>query len=159
MGGEAVLTTATASLYGSVVIQNPSGVSNSAQSFIADFDYRIFDGGGADGLSFNYGGDVSTTSAGNGESGEGSGLRVSFKTYTSPQILVYYNNTIIWQNTLGAYALRNASYRNVQLSVNEAGYLNLSIAGTQLISSLNLGSAGYTAQNKSGWVFSNFIGL
>lgn len=153
-GGELILTSAQNSLYGGFVISDTPGEDKNDVSI--SFDYRIWDGSGADGFSLSYGPDIAN-SQGSGETGEGSGLRVCFDTYdnstdrTNSQVYIYYNNTPVWQNSVGAFNLRNSSYRQVDIGINESGELTLSIGGTVIVSGLSL--SGYTTTNKSDWKF------
>lgn len=154
-GGYLQLTPATNSLTGGYVIQSTPGANFNA--FNVNFDYRIYDGTGADGFSLSYGPNI-LSNAGPGEEGESSGLILKFDTYdnvtgtgTGSQIRISYNNATIWQNALRAFELRNFNYREVNLYVDPTGNLSLSIGGTQIISNLSI--AGYTSADKSGWKF------
>jgi len=154
-GGELVLTTAVNSQTGGYVIQSTPGVN--INSFTASFDYRIFDGNGADGMSLSYGGDVGNGQGG-GENGEGNGLILKFDSYdnvsntTASQIRVFYGGVQIFSNTLNSFDLRNSAYRNVQLSTDGNGLLSLKIGTATIVSGLSL-PAGYLSSNKSNWKF------
>jgi hypothetical protein len=153
-GNELVLTPAIGSQSGGFVIQTTAG--SNMTPFTASFDYRIFDGDGADGLSMSYASDISN-SPGGGEEGEGSGIIVKFDTYdntggtTNSQIRINYGGTQIWANTLGAFNLRNTSYRAVVITVDGSGKLALSIGGTSIVTNLTL--PGYAAADKTNWKF------
>jgi len=153
-GGVLQLTPASGNQTGGFVIQSTPGVNLTAVD--VNFDYRIWDGSGADGFSMSYGSNIANN-AGTGEEGEGSGIIVKFDTYdnnagnTNSQIRVNYNGVQIWSNTLGSYDLRNSGYRNVHLYIDHSGNLSLSISGTQIISSLAI--TGYAAADKSAWKF------
>jgi len=153
-GGELVLTPASGSQQGGFVIQTTPG--SNVTEFTASFDYRIWDGSGADGLSLSYASNIANDQGG-GESGEGSGIILMLDTYdnsgtgTNSQIRINYGGSQIWANTLGAYDLRNASYRNVTLTVDNSGQLSLTIGGTSIVTGLSL--SGYLAEDKSDWKF------
>ncbi|WP_300977570.1 GEVED domain-containing protein, partial [Flavobacterium sp.] len=128
----------------------------SINAFTTKFKYRAFDGTGADGISLSYGASLGDN-PGPGEEGEGSGLRLCLDTYdndgsgTGSRVRIYYNNSFIFQNRIGSYELRNNLYREVVLSVSDAGFLTLTIGGTTIVSGLSL--PNYTAANKSNWNF------
>lgn len=154
-GGELVLTTTAGGYIGGFVIQNTPG--SNINAFTASFDYRIWDGTGADGMSLSYAPNIANTTGG-GEEGEGSGLILKFDTYdnisgqgSASQIRINYNNTLVWSNTLKNFDLRNSAYRSVNLSVNDNGYLSLSIGSTSIVTGLLL--PGYIAADKSAWKF------
>ena len=153
-GNELVLTPQTNSQSGGFVIQTTAG--SNITPFTASFDYRISDGSGADGMSLSYAAGI-TNDAGGGEEGEGSGIIVKFDTYdnaggtTNSQIRINYGGTQIWANTLGAFNLRNNSYRAVIITVDGGGKLSLSIGGTSIVSGLLL--PGYAAADKTNWKF------
>jgi hypothetical protein len=155
-GGELILTNNVGSSVGGFVVNTLPGTNTN--SFVANFDYRMFDGGGADGMSLSYGPDVNAATAGGGEAGEGTGVIVSFDSYynaggySSSQVFVFYNGVQIYANTVGSYNLRNAAYRNANINVNEAGQLSVSIAGAGVVSGVQL-PAAYLSANKSAWRF------
>ena len=154
-GGELVLTTAVNSQTGGYVIQSTPGTN--INSFTASFDYRMFGGNGADGVSLNYGSNIGNNQGG-GEEGEGTGLILKFDSYdntsntTASQIRIFYGGVQIFSNTLNSFDLRNSLYRNVLLSVDGNGLLSLKIAATTIVSGLSL-PAGYLSSNKSNWKF------
>jgi hypothetical protein len=154
-GGELVLTTAVNSQTGGYVIQSTPGAN--INSFTASFDYRMFGGNGADGMSLSYGGDVGNGQGG-GENGEGTGLIIKFDSYdnvsntTASQIRIFYGGVQIFSNPLNSFDLRNLSYRNVLLSVDGNGLLSLKIGTTIIVPELSL-PAGYLSSNKSNWKF------
>jgi hypothetical protein len=155
-GGELILTNNVGSSTGGFVVNTLPGTNTN--SFVANFDYRMFDGGGADGMSLSYGPDVNATTAGGGELGEGTGVIVSFDSYynvggySSSQVFVFYNGVQVYANTVGAYNLRNAAYRNANINVNESGQLSVSIAGVGVVSGVQL-PAAYLSANKAAWRF------
>lgn len=148
------LTPVAGSQLGGFVIQSTPGTNYAA--FNVNFDYRIWDGSGADGISLSYAPDISND-AGTGEEGEGTGIILKLDTYdnnvgaTGSQIRVSYNGTEIWTNSVGAFDLRSTNYRNVNLNVDGTGHLFLTIDGNLIINNLNI--SGYTAADKSSWKF------
>ncbi len=153
-GGVLQLTPAVGTQYGGFVIQSTPGENFNVLS--VSFDYRIWGGTGADGFSLSYGPDIAN-SAGTGEVGEGTGIIVEFDTYdnnegtTDSQIRVKYNGNQIFNNNVGDFNLRNANYRNVNIHVDQSGYLSLRIAGTQIVSNLLL--PNYVSTAKQNWKF------
>ncbi|MES2874641.1 MAG: GEVED domain-containing protein, partial [Bacteroidota bacterium] len=154
-GNELVLTSAVSSQYGGYVIQSTPG--SNINSFTTTFDYRMFDGIGADGMSLSYGSDIGNGQGG-GEEGEGTGLIIKFDSYdnvgnaTGSQIRISYGGVQIFSNVLNSFNLRNTAYRNVLLSVDENGFLSLRIGTTTIVSGLAL-PGGYLSSNKSNWKF------
>lgn len=154
-GGYLQLTPATGSQTGGFVIQNTPQAN--INPFAVTFDYRIFDGTGADGMSLSYASNISND-AGPGEEGEGSGIILKLDTYdndlgtgTNSQIRINYGGNLVWNNSLGAYDLRNTNYRNLRMTVDNNGYLTLTIDGTMIVNGLLL--PGYAAADKSNWKF------
>ena len=153
-GGELILTPAILNYSGGYVIQTTTG--SNITPFTVSYDYRMFDGTGADGMSLSYASNIANT-AGGGEVGEGSGLIVAFDSYdnvastTSSQIRIIYAGTQVWANAVGAFNLRNTSYRNMTVTVDGNGDLSLSIAGTLIVSGILL--PGYAAADKTTWKF------
>jgi uncharacterized protein YjdB len=154
-GGELILTPVNNNYTGGFVINSAAG--SNITPFTASFDYRMFDGTGADGLSLSYASDIVTNSSGPGEEGEGSGLIVKFDSYdndggaTGSRLKISYAGIPIFASRIGSFDLRNTSYRNVVLTVDANGSLSLTIAGTTIVSGLTL--PGYVAANKSTWKF------
>ncbi len=153
-GGVLQLTPAVGTQYGGFVIQSTPGENFNVLN--VSFDYRIWGGTGADGFSLSYGPDIAN-SAGTGEVGEGTGIIVEFDTYdnnegtTDSQIRVKYNGNQIFNNNVGDFNLRNANYRNVNIHVDQSGYLSLRIARTQIVSNLLL--PNYVSTAKQNWKF------
>ncbi|TDO84057.1 hypothetical protein EV143_101502 [Flavobacterium chryseum] len=156
-GGVLTLTDVAETGHQSAYFINKSLGSN-VNAFTTSFDYKIWLGpaDGADGLSLSYG-DGFINNNGGGENGEGNGLILKLDTYDNDQVAVggririNYGGNAIFATAIGAVALRNANYRNITLTVDNNGYLSLSLAGTSIISNLLL--PGYTATNKSTWKF------
>jgi hypothetical protein len=154
-GGYLRLTTATNSLWGGFVIETTPG--SNITPFTATFDYRIYGGSGADGMSLSFGPDIAE-SPGGGEAGEGSGIILMLDTYdntggvtTNSQIRINYAGSQIWNNTVGAFPLRNTNYQTIRLTVDNNGYLTLTIAGNIIVNSLLI--PGYAVADKSNWKF------
>jgi hypothetical protein len=99
-----------------VVDQNPGGAIG---SFNAQFAKYIWDGGGADGISFNFG---NLPDAPFGEGGAGSGLIVSWPTYNNDRLRVYYNNQQIAES--GPRQLRG-QWTMASVAVDSAGVLQV----------------------------------
>lgn len=146
--------TSTGGQIGGAVISTTPG--SNITPFTAVFDYRIWDGTGADGLSLSYASNIAND-AGTGETGEGSGIILMLDTYdntgnvTNSQIRINYNGVQVYANALGAFELRTNLYRTVRLSVDGSGYLSLSIGSTSIVSNLLL--TGYATADKTNWKF------
>lgn len=157
-GGELILTPAVNSRYGGYKIQKTLATAGlpSVNAFTAKFKYRANGGTGGDGISLSYGASLAND-AGQGEEGEGSGLRLCLDTYDNDaatsgnRIRIYYGNKFVFQNAIGAFPLRSPAYRQVVMSVDDSGHLTLSIAGTTIVSGLLL--PNYTSADKSDWNF------
>ncbi len=143
---------------GAAVLDKTLGENLTA--FNLNFDYRIWGGSGADGLSISYASDVTdgtiaVVGAHGAERGDGSGIRLCFDTYTNTtnrsQILLYYNSSVIWSNSVDEFYLRNSSYRNVNFFVDDKGYATLTIAGITIFA--NEFISGYAEADKSDWRF------
>jgi hypothetical protein len=155
-GGELFLTQLNGSYYGGFVVQKTPGTN--INPFTVTFDYKIYGGSGADGFSLSYASNVAN-SAGNGESGEGSGIIVQFDTYdnegvaTGSRVRVLYNSVALFNSAINVpFNLRTTTPNNVVLTVDSSGKLSLSIAGTTVVSNLIL-PAGYLSADKSNWKF------
>jgi hypothetical protein len=157
-GGVLYLTTLNTSYSGGFVIQKTPGIN--INTFSASFDYKIYGGNGADGLSLSYASNIANN-AGGGESGEGSGIVLQLDTYdnegvqTGSRVRITYNGSSIFNSAIDApFNLRTSSTtsNNVVMSVNDKGYLTLTIAGTVVVSNLAL-PAAYLSADKSNWKF------
>jgi hypothetical protein len=155
-GGELILTPTSASSSGGYLINTTPG--SNITPFTASFDYRIWDGTGADGMSLSYGPSLDAATVGGGEKGEGAGFILQLDTYdndtgqnTGSMIRILYGGVQIFANSLNPFNLRNSSYRNVTLSVDANGLLSLKIAGTVIVSGLSVPS--YVADDKTNWKF------
>ncbi|RZK76881.1 MAG: hypothetical protein EOO85_10200, partial [Pedobacter sp.] len=161
-GGVLVLTETAPNGHNSGFLINKSNTAN-INPFTATFKYRIWDGGGADGMSLSYGPGFAAN-AGGGESGEGSGLIVQFDTYDNEgvgtggsRVRILYNNTSIFNTAIDTpFNLRTDPYRDVKLYVDSNGLLSLAIqnqAGTNITVVSKLLLPNYTTTNKSTWKF------
>ncbi|MDG2303947.1 MAG: hypothetical protein P8R42_04690 [Candidatus Binatia bacterium] len=104
---------------GSAIVQDQDpGVA--IDSFAVTFAKYIWNGGGADGVSFNFG---DLADAAWGEGGSGSGLTVSWPTYQNDKIKVYYGGSEIV--TSGPRELRG-QWSRVSISVDPSGTLAIS---------------------------------
>jgi len=158
--GELVLTEAVNSQYGYMTLEpfspNPS-------AFVAEFQYRVFDGTGADGVSFNYGlltrslvaPEYGTYTPENGiisrEVGgtTDTGLAVSFIEWGWQRVVVRAYNTTL---ATIPFVLMSPDYRKVRISVDDAGKLSVSIGGQSVVSQVDLGQL-YRQANKTSWQF------
>jgi hypothetical protein len=168
-GGTLALTPATTSQQGGFTV-NASG--HNSNQFQFDFDLSLTATGTtmADGFSYSFGDDaLATTTTPAAEHGSGSKLRISFDTYdaasgpngtgiyvmynttvtdnyssTSPGVLAYLPN-VSWIPTSASTVM---SHVNVTIDAN--GLLNLTLAGTPIITNLQLPPA-YLSADKSTW--------
>ena len=90
--------------------------------------FWVFDGNGADGISFNYG--PRTTSGGDERGMVGSVLTVSFIEFGSDRVELKYDGTLIQTS---AFTSTSNAYRCVVVNVNSAFLVTVSIGGTNLI--------------------------
>lgn len=145
------LTPNTGSQTGGAIFTNTTNMN--ASIFRSEFDFRVWDGGGADGFSFNYA-DMSGSPANNGEGGFGNGLSVCFITYSGaggPFVQIKYAGAVIGSNV--GVTIRDASFRKCVLTVNTSNQLSLSIAGAAVITNLAL-PAAFQSIDKTNWKFS-----
>jgi hypothetical protein len=112
------LTDNAASQQGSAIIQDQNP-GEGIGSFNAYFAKYISGGGGADGLSFNFG-DVPDASF--GEGGAGTGLTVSWPTYNNNRIRVYYGGQQIAESD--PRELRG-EWNQVSVAVDSTGVLEI----------------------------------
>ena len=158
--GELVLTEAVNSQYGYMTLE-PFSANPSA--FVAEFQYRVYDGTGADGVSFNYGqltrspgipeygtffpeyGIISPEAGGTTDTG----LAVSFIEWEGQRVLVRAYNTTL---ATIPFDLMSPDYRKVRISVDDAGLVSVSIGGQPVVSQLDLGDT-YRLANKTSWQF------
>jgi hypothetical protein len=116
--------------------------------FNAQWDYRVFDGSGADGISFNYG---PMTSADGGEWGMvGAGLTVSFIEWQPyERVELRYNGNII---NSAAFTLTGNMYRHVVVNIDSVNFVTVSLGGSNVIST-SLANTDYSLRDKTGWRF------
>ena len=151
-GGALQLTPNTTSQFGTAILPNLANYN--ASSFRAEFDFRIFDGSGADGLSFNYAPNYAGSEVySNAENGIGSGLTVSFVTFPDaggPSVRVRYNGVNV--GAAVSVTLRNNLYRQCVVTVNNNNQITVSVAGVIVINNLDLPSA-FKTTDKTNWQF------
>lgn len=157
-GGMLRLTPASGSQAGSFVVGNPN--SFNAGALDLEFDMYIGGGSAADGFSLSYAGDIPANPGGS-ESGHGTGLIVSFDSYSNGAggyqyggsnqqgIYLVYNGTVLAFNAGASW--RNA-WHTVKLSINSSNQFSLYIDGVSALT-YNLGTTGYAAANKTGWTW------
>ncbi|WP_121667847.1 T9SS type B sorting domain-containing protein [Mesonia aquimarina] len=133
-GEELVLTTANTSQTGSIFFSQPYNL-NQCDKWRVEFDFRIFDGGGADGLAFWYLENPPTDFVLGGSLGlpnNSNGLKVCFDVYDNdnnnpnhnpnPEVQVYYgegyDETFPDTDMLKAYVpeLRSPQYKHAEIS-------------------------------------------
>ncbi|MDP5198212.1 GEVED domain-containing protein [Flavobacterium sp. DG2-3] len=155
-GGELFLTTLGTGYTGGFVIQKTPGTN--INTFSASFDYKIYGGNGADGISLSYASNIANN-IGGGESGEGSGIVLQLDTYDNEgveagsRVRITYNGSSIFNSAINApFNLRTSSLRNVVMSVSDKGYLTLTIGGNVVVANLAL-PAAYLSSDKSNWKF------
>jgi VCBS repeat-containing protein len=143
--GECVLTPAIGGQNGYLLFNT---LPSNPTAFSAQFDYRVADGSGADGTSFNYG---PINGLGNlYEYGiTNSGLVVSFIEYGSQRVEVKFNGALLQSSN---FTLLNPNYQRIIVNVDGSNKLSLSIGGVPVVSNLDLGSA-YGNANKASWQF------
>ncbi|MGV3613395.1 MAG: T9SS type A sorting domain-containing protein [Fluviicola sp.] len=164
-GGRAVLTPSQTSANGTVTINDPAfhaGLNNSMTvsfKMTADQPINTFGTGGADGISYSFGNDV--TAAGN-PNGTGSKLRLSFDAAdNSPNVtgiylgynvtgtlspagagtLVYVGNSALWKIKQDV---------PVVLTINTLGKASLTVDGTTVFENVQM-PAAYMNANTTGW--------
>ncbi|KLT67688.1 GEVED domain-containing protein, partial [Flavobacterium sp. ABG] len=160
-GGQLVLTPAATSQKGGFLVDKSPG--SNINAFTTSFDYTAGGGGGADGFSLSYAGALTNTDSG-GELGEGSGIIVQFDTYdnegiaSGSRIRILYNGTGVFTSALSIpFNIRTTTARNVVLSVDNKGYLSLTMVNSSgtiitVVSNLLL-PAAYLSTDKSAWKF------
>ena len=151
-GGTLRLTSNSNSLWGVSVLTNSTNMN--ASSFNAEFDFRVWGGGGADGFSFNYAPSYLTANTyGNYESGIGNGLSICFYTYTGsggPGLKIMYQGAQVGSSVY--LTVRDAGYRQCVVSVNSNNQISVSVNGTLYISNLTL-PAAFSSTDKTNWQF------
>lgn len=143
-GGECILNTANSGEDGMISF---SPVAGAPTVFNAGFKYRVADGSGADGTSFNYG---ILSPGGLYEYGiVSSGLVVRMIEYGDQRIEIVYNDAVL---ITIPFILMDTSYRNYQVIVSEENTISVIVDGVVLIAELPLPAEYFTA-DKSSWQF------
>jgi len=143
--GECVLTSNAESQLGYLLFDS---VDSTPTLFNAQWDYRVFDGSGADGISFNYG---PMTYADGGEWGMvGAVLTVSLIEYQGERVELRYNGDIIRTT---AFDLTGDEYRRVVVNLSLSGIVTVSVGEAVVISTSSLADTDYSSQDKTGWRF------
>ncbi|NDC35842.1 MAG: hypothetical protein EBZ51_10820, partial [Synechococcaceae bacterium WB9_2_112] len=146
--GELVLTPATGSQNGYFVYDS---LAIDPTAFSAQFDYRSWDGSGADGTSFNYG-PISTAPGGYPYYEYGitpTGLTIALLEYGTDRIAVKFNDTTLQTTNV---TLEGPSYRTFAIAVDATNRLSVFINDQPVISNVDLGSS-YATADKSLWKF------
>ncbi|HEY5909910.1 MAG TPA: hypothetical protein VJA21_04830 [Verrucomicrobiae bacterium] len=140
VGGSGVLklTTAVNSQEGSFIISDLDG-GNPVTSFSASFKMLIGGGNVADGLSFNFAGDL--PNAAFGEEGAGTGLTVEIDTYDNgggeaPAIDVKAGGIEIATSTVNLDVFRTGGFVDVSINWQPDGTLDVTVNGTAVYSGL-----------------------
>lgn len=164
-GGRAVLTPSQTGINGSLTINDPvfhAGLNNAMTvsfKMTADQPINIFGTGGADGLSYSFGNDVTAT--GN-QNGSGSKLRLSFDANdNSPNIAgIYlgYNvtgtlspagaGTLVHVGNIALWKIKQDV--PVVLTINTLGKASLTVDGTTVFENIQM-PAAYMNANTTGW--------
>jgi len=157
-GGALFLTTLNTGYTGGFVIQKTPGTN--INTFSASFDYKIYGGNGADGISLSYASNIGNN-VGGGEGGEGSGIVLQLDTYdnegvqTGSRVRITYNGNSIFNSAIDApinLRTNSTTFNNVVMNVDDRGYLTLTVAGNVIVSNLAL-PAAYLSSDKSNWKF------
>lgn len=164
-GGRAVLTPSQTSASGSLTINDPAfhtGLNNAMTvsfKMTADQPINNYGTGGADGISYSFGDDVTTTGNPNGS---GSKLRLSFDAAdNSPNIsgiyLGYGVTGVLSPTGTGTlvYAANTASWKIKQdvpvvLTIDANGKASLTVDGTVIFQNVQM-PAAYMNANTSAW--------
>jgi hypothetical protein len=163
-GGYLQLTPAAASQLGGITV---NGNGTSFDSLAVTFDLSFTPAGGADGISYSFGDDVSATATiPNAENGTGTKFKVSFDAYGSPGagvqgIYIMYNCNVTNQlpTTTGVLAyVNNTSWVNtaspvpVSITIDKTGKVTVSLNGTPVTGLIDIQlPAAYLNANKATW--------
>jgi hypothetical protein len=142
--GECVLTSNAQSQSGYLLFNS---FALTPTSFNAQWDYRVSDGSGADGTSFNYG--PMTTAAGGEWGMDGAVLTVSFIEFNDDRVELKYNGNVI---SSAAFTLTGNAYRRVNVNIDSVNSVFVSVGGSNVIST-SLANTDYSLRNKTGWRF------
>ena len=162
--GEYVRLTSTAtSQTGSLVFDNNNGLDGN--QFITYFKIYAGGGSGADGMSFSFGPNISTTPGGS-ETGHGNGIKLSFDSYNNgagvtpncngtnySSVYLMYDNTVLGCYTTFNYTSWRNAWRLMVVAINENGQITVSNSepgGPVYFNNVQL-PAAYLSANKSTW--------
>jgi hypothetical protein len=159
--GKAQLNANSTNLLGALTIP-ASGIN--ADKYRISFDFITSTSGGADGMSYSFGDDISATSTTvQAEHGNGSKLSVAFDDYGSETgasgIRLIYGSTMtdpgttVGTNNILAYSASTpwiAATASVVVNIDNQGRLTLSINGSDVFTNVQL-PAAYLASNKATW--------
>jgi hypothetical protein len=146
-----LLTSTASGQQGNFVIASPGAALN---NFTANFDLLIGGGSGADGISFNYAGDI-LPMGGSPEEGLGNGLSITFDTYNNGGtdgvgFEVKYNGVRIAFAPVASGVLRTNTYVPVSIQTNALGQITLTHNGAVIFNKLTI--PGWAPQ--ADWQFS-----
>lgn len=150
--GALQLTSNVNTQFGTAILTNSANYN--ASSLRAAFDFRVFDGGGADGFSFNYAPSYPEANAyGSFENGIGNGLSVCFVTFTGaggPFLRIRYNGSNVGADV--PVTIRNGNLRQCVVTINQNNQITVSIAGGDVITNRALPDA-FKNTDKTNWQF------
>ncbi|MCY2941407.1 MAG: tandem-95 repeat protein, partial [Planctomycetota bacterium] len=142
--GECVLTPAASGQYGYLLFNT---LASNPTAFSAQFDYRVADGSGADGTSFNYG--VIGSPSGDESGMTNTGLVVSLIEYGTQRVQIKLNGTVLQTANV---TLIGSNYQRIVVNIDGSNKLSVSVGGVAVVSNLDLG-ATYGNADKSTWKF------
>ncbi len=161
--GEYVRLTSTAtSQSGSLVFNNTNALNGN--EFLTYFKMYAGGGSGADGMSFSFGPNISSTPPGS-EAGHGNGVKIAFDSYnngTNPMscngtnyssVYLMYDNTVLGCFTNFNYTAWRNAWRLMVVQINENGQITVSnpeAGGPVYFNNVQL-PAAYLAADKSTW--------
>jgi surface protein len=141
---ECVLTPNSASKNGYLLFDS---IASTPNMFNAQWDYRVFDGNGADGTSFNYG--PMTNSSGDEKGMADAVLVVSFIEYQGERVELKYDGSLIQTSP---FNLTGNAYRQVAVNLSPSSIVTVSVGGRNVLSS-SLANTDYSLRDKTGWRF------
>ncbi|MEI6822753.1 MAG: LamG-like jellyroll fold domain-containing protein, partial [Bacteroidota bacterium] len=153
LNGSLHITENVASQLGGFYVSNPNSYNTS--QFTASFQQSIYNSGGnyADGMSFNYGGDIANPAVNGCEQGSGTGLSICEETYSGnggPYISAKFNGVNLSGN-ISTSAIESSGFVTIVITVNSSNQLTVSVGGTTLINVAL--PAAYASANKSSWIY------
>ena len=126
--------------------------SRNTSVFTAKFKTRIWDGSGADGISFNFGIIDRFSDWQNGMMQTGSnGLSICFLTYGTQRMRIKYKDV-----QLGAEiptSIRFSNYTPFEITVNAQYKLTIKINGTTVVNGFDLSNTSYATDDHQNWRF------